>query len=135
MWWKISWTDGRTDRGKTVYPPPVERGYNKHMIWKIDKLISEWENNTKKCSRIKQSLCKLIFSMLDVSQKTTVYVCMCCLLWGCFSNEMLELWKCHYLSQNFLKSYLLFWLFIEEKGSSILPKWDIQIYSEWVIVV
>jgi hypothetical protein len=22
MWRKISWTDGRTDRGKTVYPPP-----------------------------------------------------------------------------------------------------------------
>jgi hypothetical protein len=22
------WTDGRTDRGKIVYPPPVERGLN-----------------------------------------------------------------------------------------------------------
>ena len=30
MWRKISWTDGRTDRGKTVYPPSPfgERGYN-----------------------------------------------------------------------------------------------------------
>ena len=32
---KISWTDGRTDRGKTVYPPPLrEWGYNKLYIFR-----------------------------------------------------------------------------------------------------
>ena len=37
---KISGTDGRTDRGKTVYPP-VERGYNKSndkSTLKVDKI-------------------------------------------------------------------------------------------------
>ena len=30
---RISWTDGRTDRGKTVYPSPFgERGYNYDII-------------------------------------------------------------------------------------------------------
>jgi hypothetical protein len=28
---KVSW-DGRKDRGKTVYPPPVERGYRKNPV-------------------------------------------------------------------------------------------------------
>ena len=28
--WKEGQTDGRTDRGKTVYPPPVEWGYTKY---------------------------------------------------------------------------------------------------------
>jgi hypothetical protein len=37
--WMEGWTDGKTDRSKTVYPPPlVERGYNnsgftKTTIW------------------------------------------------------------------------------------------------------
>jgi hypothetical protein len=36
---KISWTDGQTDRGKTVYPPSPsgERGYNKQTNKKQKK--------------------------------------------------------------------------------------------------
>ena len=34
MRWKISWTDGRTDRRKTVYPPR-ERGYNNKEFFKL----------------------------------------------------------------------------------------------------
>jgi hypothetical protein len=44
---KISW-DGRKDRGKTVYPHPVGRGYNKTSTNRVMKTRSLLKNTKHK---------------------------------------------------------------------------------------
>jgi hypothetical protein len=54
MWQKISWTDGRTDRGKTVYPPPVERGYNNTEVYFAPLFVLRVHNSRIKSLKLNQ---------------------------------------------------------------------------------
>ena len=61
----LGWTERQTDRGKTVYPPPVERGYN-YIFW--GKMNIFYINTSTACPQVFSSggTCTLLPSFLGI---------------------------------------------------------------------
>ena len=117
MRWKISWMDGRTDRGNTVYTPhhpPVERGYNsnifdpirlKHMF-RIE-LISNTALITKSLL-LNRNIEKLLFEFLQTNLIINFcYPFLCWHLTNVFLIDLFLLNSFFCLKTNILTIYIV----------------------------
>ena len=123
MWWKISWMDGRTDRGNTVYPPipppPVERGYNSKIFDPIRmkqmfriELISNTALITKSLL-LNRNIEKLLFESLQTN--LIINFCYPFLCWHVTNVFLIDLFLLNSffcLKTNILTIYIYIYIYM-----------------------
>jgi hypothetical protein len=77
---KISWTDGRTDRGKTVYPPPPSGSGDIKIFTYLEVTFKTWNSKRRQMSKTQWAqhitVSNSLFSQAKYCVPTLLYTCL-----------------------------------------------------------